>query len=65
MLRDVSLRIPAGQHVALVGATGSGKTTLGRLIARLADPTDGEIQLGGVPLRSVGSTSTGWHVDRG
>ncbi len=53
VLRDVSFRIPAGQQVALVGATGSGKTTLGRLIARFADPTDGEIHLGGVPLRSV------------
>ena len=35
---DVTARIPAGQQVALVGETGSGKTTLGRLIARLADP---------------------------
>ena len=45
--------IPAGQQVALVGATGSGKTTLGRLIARFADPTIGEIRLGGVPLHDV------------
>ena len=37
----------------MVGATGSGKTTLGRLIARFADPTVGEIDLGGVPLRQV------------
>ncbi len=36
-----------------MGATGSGKTTLGRLIARLADPTIGEIRLGDVPLRYV------------
>jgi ATP-binding cassette subfamily B protein len=53
VLKNVTLSIPAGQQVAMVGATGSGKTTLGRLIARFADPTFGEIDLGGVPLRSV------------
>ena len=51
VLRDVDVYIPAGQQVAVVGATGSGKTTLGRLIARFADPTIGEIRLGGVPLQ--------------
>jgi ATP-binding cassette, subfamily B, bacterial len=55
VLSDVSVTIPAGQQVALVGATGSGKTTLGRLIARFADPTSGEIRLGGVPLRATGN----------
>lgn len=53
VLRDVTVHIPAGQHLALVGATGSGKTTLGRLIARFADPTMGEVLLGGVPLHRV------------
>ncbi len=53
VLRHVSAHIPAGQQVALVGATGSGKTTLGRLIARFADPTVGEIRIGGVPLRRI------------
>lgn len=53
VLRHINLRIPAGQQVAMVGATGSGKTTLGRLIARFADPTIGEICLGGVPLQYV------------
>ncbi len=53
VLTNVNARIPAGQQVALVGSTGSGKTTLGRLMARLADPTAGQIRLGGVPLTHV------------
>jgi putative ABC transport system ATP-binding protein len=53
VLRDVTLHIPAGQQVALVGATGSGKTTLGRLLVRLADPTSGSITLGGVPIDRI------------
>jgi putative ABC transport system ATP-binding protein len=53
VLVDVSAHIDAGQQVALVGETGSGKTTLGRLVARLADPTAGRIELGGVPLTQV------------
>ena len=50
---DVNAHIPAGQQVAVVGETGSGKTTLGRLIARFADPTVGTVRLGGVPLTAV------------
>jgi putative ABC transport system ATP-binding protein len=53
VLVDVTANIPAGQQVALVGETGSGKTTLGRLVARLADPTAGVLRLGGVPLTAV------------
>jgi ABC-type multidrug transport system fused ATPase/permease subunit len=53
VLKQLDIAIPAGQQVAIVGSTGSGKTTLGRLIARFADPTIGEIDLGGVPLRRV------------
>lgn len=53
VLSDVSAHIPAGQLVALVGSTGSGKTTLGRLIARFADPIAGTVRLGGVNLRRV------------
>jgi len=53
VLREVSLTIPGGQQVAMVGETGSGKTTLGKLVARFADPTAGMIELGGVDLRKV------------
>ncbi len=53
VLVDVNAHVPAGQQVAVVGETGSGKTTLGRLIARFADPTIGMVRLGGVPLTAV------------
>jgi ATP-binding cassette subfamily B protein len=53
VLVDVTAHVPAGQQVALVGETGSGKTTLGRLVARLADPTAGAVRIGGVPLTEV------------
>jgi ATP-binding cassette, subfamily B, bacterial len=49
-LTAIDLDVPAGKHVAIVGATGSGKTTLGYLGARLYDPTSGEVTLDGVPL---------------
>jgi ABC-type multidrug transport system fused ATPase/permease subunit len=52
-LHDVDLEIAAGQSVALVGATGSGKTTLAALIARLYDPTDGRVLIDGADLREV------------
>jgi len=57
VLRDVSLHIPAGTNVAVVGETGSGKTTLAKLLCRLADPTAGEISLSGVPLEDVAPAS--------
>jgi ATP-binding cassette subfamily B protein len=50
VLPGLDLRIPGGQTVALVGATGAGKSTLARLTARFYDPVDGEIRLDGVPL---------------
>jgi ABC-type multidrug transport system fused ATPase/permease subunit len=53
ILPDLDLRIPAGQTLALVGATGAGKTTIARLMARFYDPTDGRVTLDGVDLRDL------------
>src|SRR5438132_1651495 len=52
-LRGINLRIAAGEKIALVGENGAGKTTLLSLIARLYDPTDGEICVDGTPLRTL------------
>lgn len=52
-LMDVDFCIPAGQRVAIAGATGSGKTTLLQLIARFYDPTHGRVLLDGVDLRDL------------
>ena len=52
-LSDVDLHVPAGGSLALVGATGSGKTTLAGLVARLADPTVGRVTIDGVDLRAM------------
>ncbi len=53
VLHDVDLHIEAEANVAVVGETGSGKTTFARLVTRLADPTSGQVLIGGVDLRSV------------
>ncbi|HEY6698102.1 MAG TPA: ABC transporter ATP-binding protein [Acidimicrobiales bacterium] len=53
VLRNVSLRIPEGTRLALVGPTGAGKSTLAKLVARLYDPTSGAVRLGGVDLRDA------------
>ncbi len=53
VLRGVDLRIPPETVVAVVGETGSGKTTCARLLTRLADPTEGVVRIGGVDLRAV------------
>ncbi|MGH9233326.1 MAG: ABC transporter ATP-binding protein, partial [Acidimicrobiales bacterium] len=56
VLSDVDVQLPAGRSVAVVGETGSGKTTFAKLLCRLADPTEGSVRLGGVDLRAVGPT---------
>ena len=53
VLKGVSVTIPAGTSVAVVGETGSGKTTFARLLVRLTDPSSGEIRLNGVALPEV------------
>ena len=53
VLHDVTLDIPAKSRVAVVGETGSGKTTFAKLLTRLMDPTEGAVLLSGVDLRQV------------
>jgi ATP-binding cassette subfamily B protein len=52
-LADVSIVVPPGQTVALVGATGAGKSTFAKLVARFYDPTDGRVLVDGHDLRDV------------
>ena len=52
-LHGISLTVPAGSHLALVGATGSGKTTLASLLPRLMDVTSGTVRIDGVDVRDV------------
>ncbi|MCW6005465.1 ABC transporter ATP-binding protein/permease [Micromonospora sp. CPCC 205371] len=53
ILSTLDLHIPAGQTVALVGATGAGKSTIAKLVARFYDPVTGSVTLDGVDLRDV------------
>jgi ATP-binding cassette subfamily B protein len=57
VLRGVSFHVPPGATVAIVGPTGSGKSTVVSLLARLYDPTEGEVLLDGIPLRR-------WKLER-
>jgi ATP-binding cassette subfamily B protein len=52
-LRDVDLVINPGQRIAVVGETGSGKTTMAKLLTRLMDPTAGIIEIGGLDARQI------------
>src|SRR3954452_25100399 len=57
VLRDVDLSVAAGETVALVGPTGSGKTTLAALIPRLYDPIEGSVLIDGADVRTVDAES--------
>lgn len=50
-IKDISMKIPAGSNIAIVGRTGAGKTTLVNLIPRLFDPTEGDIFVDGVNVK--------------
>ena len=52
-LRDIDLVVPAGTRTAIVGETGSGKTTLGYLVARLYEPQTGRVTIDGIDIREV------------
>jgi len=52
-LHDIDIEVPPGQTVALVGATGAGKSTLVKLVARFYDPVEGRVLIDGHDLRSV------------
>ena len=55
-LRNISLKIPAGKIIAIVGLNGAGKSTLIKLLSRLYDPSEGEITLGGKDIRLFKTT---------
>ncbi|MDN4163155.1 ABC transporter ATP-binding protein [Nocardioides abyssi] len=57
VLRDINLAIASGTRVAVVGETGSGKSTVAKLLTRLMDPSEGRVLLDGVDVRDIGSTS--------
>jgi ATP-binding cassette, subfamily C, bacterial LapB len=53
IIRNLSLKIPAGQKVAIVGRMGSGKSTMSRLISGLIEPSEGSVLIDGVDLRQI------------
>ncbi|WP_338882439.1 ABC transporter ATP-binding protein [Xenorhabdus sp. TH1] len=57
VLNNVSFSVPAGSSLALVGASGSGKSTIASLVARLWDPQQGKITVGGVDIRNMDETT--------
>ncbi|HYB91880.1 MAG TPA: ABC transporter ATP-binding protein [Candidatus Binataceae bacterium] len=52
-LKDITVKVPAGQKLAIVGRTGAGKSTMVKLLARLIDPTEGRVLLDGRDLRDI------------
>ena len=62
VLKNINLRIPAGKTVAIVGATGSGKSTLVGLIPRLYDASAGNLLVDGVPIRQIPLQTLRAHI---
>ena len=62
VLNDITCTIPAGKTVAILGGTGSGKSTMMYLLQRLYEPTGGEITIGGVPLQEIDREYLRSHV---
>lgn len=62
VLPGLTLDVPAGQTVAMVGTTGAGKTTIAKLIARFYDPTSGSVTLDGIDLRELSQSELRRHV---
>ncbi|WP_205324893.1 ABC transporter ATP-binding protein [Glycomyces sp. YM15] len=62
VLPGLDLRIPGGQTVALVGATGAGKTTIAKLVSRFYDPKAGTVSLDGVDLRDLTERDLREHI---
>lgn len=62
VLRRIDLRIEPGQTVSIVGASGSGKSTIVRLLLRFFDPSDGAILIGGSDLRELGLETLRRHI---
>ena len=61
-LENVTIDIPAGTHLGVIGRTGSGKTTLGRLVLRFWDVTEGRVTIGGVDVRNLKTTALRRHI---
>jgi ABC-type multidrug transport system fused ATPase/permease subunit len=57
VLHDIDLHIDSGRRVAVVGETGSGKSTVAKLLTRLMDPVEGAVLLDGVDLRTIAQSS--------
>jgi ABC-type multidrug transport system fused ATPase/permease subunit len=57
VLREIDLDIPAGTRIAVVGETGSGKSTIAKLLTRLMDPSDGAVLLDGIDVREIAQES--------
>ena len=56
-MKHISFAVQPGEMIGIVGATGSGKSTMAQLIPRLFDPTEGTVKVGGVDLKDTNESS--------